>query len=298
MNQTLQDTREADTTDRQGGAAPPRRDRGLARIPLHLILLTIGILWALPFAWMILSSFKPLDEIFAVPPNLFPQNWTLTNWATTLAGANFFRGYLNTIVVAVTVTGVGLLTCAMAAYAFARIRFPGRGVLFMTFLATLMVPSQLTIIPLFVIMGKVQLLDTLWALILPASLFSAFGVFLLRQYVKGIPLELEEAATIDGAGRIRIFTTIILPLLRTPLVALGILMFLGQWNAFFHPLIFLNSESNFTLPLLVNQFKGVYASDWGALMAAVTLAAAPLLVVFMIAQRQIVAGIALSGSKG
>jgi multiple sugar transport system permease protein len=115
--------------------------------------------------------------------------------------------------------------------------------------------------------------------------------------VKGIPLELEEAASIDGAGRARIFVTIVLPLLRTPLVALGIFTFLGQWNSFFHPLIFLNTEDQFTLPLLINQFKGMYGSDWGALMAAVTLAAAPMLVVFMIAQRKIVEGVALQGSK-
>jgi len=146
-------------------------------------------------------------------------------------------------------------------------------------------------------MGRLGLVDTLWSLILPASLFNAFGVFLLRQYVRGIPVELEEAAAIDGASRIRIFTGMILPLLRTPMVALGIFVFLGQWNAFFYPLIFLNSEENFTLPLLVNQFKGAYSSDWGALMAATTLAAAPLLIIFIIAQRQIVEGIALSGSK-
>jgi multiple sugar transport system permease protein len=266
-------------------------------IPLHLLLLIGGIFMAIPFAWMMLSSFKPLDEIFAQPPKMFPQAWTGENWNTAVTGANFVQGFLNSAIVAISVTVVSIVTCAMAAYAFARIRFPGSNALFMVFLATLMVPQQLTIIPLYVIMGKLQLVDTLWALILPAALFNAFGVFLLRQYVRGIPLELEEAAAIDGAGRPRIFMTIILPLLRTPMVALGIFVFLGQWNSFFYPLIFLNDESKFTLPLLVNQFKGAYASDWGALMAATTLAAAPLLIIFILAQRQIVEGIALSGSK-
>jgi multiple sugar transport system permease protein len=246
---------------------------------------------------MILTSFKPLQEIFLSPPHLFPIAWTTGNYQVAFEEADFLRGFLNSVIVGVTVTAVSLITCAMGAYAFARLRFFGRNTLFMTFLATMMVPQQLTIIPLYIIMGQLQLLDTLWALILPASLFNAFGVFLLRQYVMGIPLELEEAAAIDGAGRLRTFTTIVLPLLRTPLTALGIFVFLGQWNSFFYPLIFLNSSDNFTLPLVVNQFKGALTSDWGALMAGVTIAAVPMLIVFMIAQRQIVEGIALSGSK-
>jgi multiple sugar transport system permease protein len=146
-------------------------------------------------------------------------------------------------------------------------------------------------------MGGLGWVDSHLALIVPAALFNAFGVFLLRQYVRGIPVELEEAAEIDGAGRIRRFVTIILPLLRTPLTALGIFTFLGQWNNFFSPLIFLNSTENFTLPLLVNQFKGQFTSDWPALMAATTLLAAPMLIMFAVAQRQIVEGVALSGSK-
>lgn len=285
---------EATDHEKQADNKPPFR---WTRIPLHLVLLAGGILMALPFLWMAFSSFKPLDEIFAQPPKLLPKAWNVQNWSTALNGADFVQGFANSAIVAVSVTLVSVITCAMAAYAFARINVPGINALFLVFLATLMVPQQLTIIPLYVIMGRLHLVDTLWALILPAALFNAFGVFLLRQYVRGIPLELEEAAAIDGANRIRIFITIILPLLRTPMVALGIFVFLFQWNSFFYPLIFLNSDKNFTLPLLVNQFKGAYSSDWGSLMAAVTLAAAPLLIIFIVAQRQIVEGIALSGSK-
>lgn len=274
-----------------------RRPFRWTSIPLHVVLLVLSALMALPFLWMILASFKPLEEIFRSPPSLFPQNWTDQNYDTAFTQVDFVRAFANSIIVAVAVTALSLLTCAMAAYAFARIRFRGRGVLFGAFLATMMMPQQLTIIPMYVIMARLGLLDTLWALILPAGLFNAFGVFLLRQYVKSIPVELEEAAAIDGASRLRTFATIVLPLLRTPLVALGIFVFLGQWNSFFYPLIFLNSTENFTLPLVVNQFKGALASDWGALMAGVTVAAVPMLLVFMIAQRQIVEGIALSGSK-
>jgi multiple sugar transport system permease protein len=267
------------------------------QLQLHLILLVTSVLMAIPFLWMLFASFKPLDEIFRYPPSLLPENWTTRNYDTGFAQVDFVRAFANSVTVALSVTVISLLTCAMAAYAFARIRFVGRGVLFTAFLGTMMVPPQLTIIPLYIIMGRLGLLDTLWALILPSGLFNAFGVFLLRQYVKGIPLELEEAAAIDGAGRIRTFMTIVLPLLRTPLVALGIFLFLGQWNSFFYPLIFLNSTSNFTLPLVVNQFKGALTSDWGALMAGVTIAAVPMLIVFLLAQRKIVEGIALSGSK-
>jgi multiple sugar transport system permease protein len=276
----------------------PKRPRlRWTRVLLHLFLLAGAVVMGLPFAWMVLSSFKPLEEIFIQPPKLLPKAWQPENYRDTLEAADFLTGFVNSLYIAVIVVVVSVFTAAMAAYAFARIRFAGRGPLFMVFLATLMVPVQLTVIPLYIILGKLQWIDTHLALIVPASLFNAFGVFLLRQYVRGIPIELEEAAAIDGAGRARIFLTVILPLLRTPMVALGIFTFLGQWNSFFYPLIFLNSDSRFTLPLVVNQFKGTYSSDWTGLMAAATLAAAPLLIVFVIAQRQIVEGIALSGSK-
>lgn len=269
----------------------------LGRIPVHILLIIFAILMFIPFLWMVFSAFKPLDEIFMRPPKILPNAWTVDGFRTAWEGAPFATAYLNSFLVASLVTIITLLTCAMAAYAFARIRFPGNNVLFGIFLATMMVPFQLTIIPLYIILGQLQWIDTLLALIVPAGLFNAFGVFLMRQYVRGIPVELEEAAAIDGAGRVRMFTTIILPLLKTPMTALGIFVFLGQWNDFFRPLIFLNSEEKFTIPLVVNYFKGAYASDWTSLMAATTMAALPMLIIFIIAQKQIVEGIALSGSK-
>jgi multiple sugar transport system permease protein len=278
------------TTD-EGGRFRP------SRIPVHILLVIFSILMFIPFMWMVFSAFKPLDEIFMRPPVILPNQWTLDGFRTAWEGAPFATAYVNSFLVASLVTIITLLTCAMAAYAFARIRFPGNNVLFGIFLATMMVPFQLTIIPLYIILGQLRWIDTLLALIVPAGLFNAFGVFLMRQYVRGIPLELEEAAAIDGAGRVRTFTTIILPLLKTPMTALGIFVFLGQWNDFFRPLIFLNSEENFTIPLVVNYFKGAYASDWTSLMAATTMAALPMLIIFIIAQKQIVEGIALSGSK-
>jgi multiple sugar transport system permease protein len=288
-----------ETTEHENDTAPPANKRPfrVSRVVLHLLVIIGAAAMALPFLWMILSSFKPLDEIFIKPPKFFPMAPTVQNYQTAFDTGNFYSAFFNSLYIATVVTVISLLTCAMAAYAFARLRFPGNNLVFGIFLATMMVPYQLTIIPLYIIMGWLRWVDTHLALIVPPAFFSAFGVFMLRQYVRGIPLELEEAAAIDGASRVKIFVTMILPLLRTPMVALGIFTFLGQWNNFFSPLIFINSDNLFTLPLWVNQFKGQYSSDWGGLMAATSLAAVPFLIIFIIAQRQIVEGIALSGSK-
>ena len=288
-----------DTVNKEYAKKPDEEGRGFrpSRIPVHILLVIFSILMFIPFLWMVFSAFKPLDEIFLRPPKLLPNNWTVDGFRTAWEGAPFASAFFNSFYIAALVTIFTMLTCAMAAYAFARIRFPGSNVLFAIFLATMMVPFQLTVIPLYIILGELQWVDTHLAIIVPASLFNAFGVFLLRQYVKGIPLELEEAAAIDGASRVRTFITVILPLLRTPMTALGIFVFLGQWNSFFYPLIFLNSEELFTVPLVVAYFKGAYSSDWTSLMAATTMAALPMLIIFIIAQKQIVEGIALSGSK-
>jgi multiple sugar transport system permease protein len=163
------------------------------------------------------------------------------------------------------------------------------------FLATLMVPSQLTVIPLYLIMKQIGWLDTHWSIIVPAALFNAFGVFMLRQFIKSIPLALEEAAIVDGASRWTVFWHIVLPLLRAPLAALGIFSFLAQWNNFFGPLIFLSTPERFTVPLLVAQFKGQYTTDFPLMMAAASVAVVPVLVIFVVGQKYIVKGIALTG---
>jgi multiple sugar transport system permease protein len=186
----------------------------------------------------------------------------------------------------------------MAAYAFAKINFPGREVVFLLFLATMMVPGQVTIIPLFLIMQRLGWIDTHLALIVPGALFNAFAVFLLRQFIRGIPKELEEAAIVDGANRWRIYWQIVVPLLVPAMAALGIFLFLGSWNNFFGPLIFLNSPDLFTVPLMLNQFRGQYTIDWTLLMAGSAIAVIPVLVVYMIGQRQIIEGITLTGLTG
>jgi len=266
-------------------------------VTLHLILIIGAIIMVVPFVWMVLTSLMTTAQAFAVPPSFIPNPLMWVNYPESFNALPFNLAYMNSAIVALSVTVFQLITCAMAAYAFARIQFPGREIIFFVFLATMMIPFQLTIIPIFLTMKQIGLLDTLLSLILPPALFSAFGVFLLRQFILGLPLELEEAAIVDGANRWTIFWQVILPLLRAPLAALGIFTFIAQWNDFFRPLIMLNTPSNFTVPLMLSQFRGQYATEWTLVMAGSVIAVLPLLIVYILAQRHIIRGIAMTGLK-
>jgi multiple sugar transport system permease protein len=252
---------------------------------------------AAPFFWMLLTSLKDTSQAFSDPPTWIPNPFVWSNFPDSLNALPFGLAYFNSTYIAVTVVFCQLLTCSMAGYAFARIKFPGRDIIFILFLATLMIPFQLTIIPVFLTMKELGWLDTHLSLIVPPSLFSAFGVFLMRQFIMSIPIELEEAAIVDGANRWTIYWNILLPLLKAPLAALGIFSFLGMWNDFFRPLIMLNSPNNFTVPLMLNQFRGQYATEWTMVMAGSVIAVIPVLIVYIIFQRQIIQGIATTGLK-
>jgi multiple sugar transport system permease protein len=267
-------------------------------IILHVILALGAFVMVFPFIWMILTSFKDISQAFLIPPKWIPDPWVWENYPNSLAALPFGRAYFNSFYITLLVTGFTLITASMAAYAFAKIEFPGREILFLMFLATMMVPGQVTIIPLFLIMKQLGWVDSHLALIVPGALFNAFAVFLLRQFIRGIPKEMEEAATIDGCNRWRIYWQIILPLLVPAMAALGIFLFLGSWNEFFRPLIFLNSPDLFTVPLMLNQFRGQYTVDWTLLMAGSAIAVIPVLVVYIILQRRIIEGITLTGLTG
>ncbi|MDQ7911204.1 carbohydrate ABC transporter permease [Phytohabitans sp. ZYX-F-186] len=273
--------------------SPAERTRSVS---LHVLLTAGALLMVVPFVWMILSSLKDQPQVFVFPPKWLPDPARWGNYAEVWRAAPFLRAYGNSVFIAVMIVALQLVTCAMAAYAFARLRFRGKNLLFLLFLATMMVPGQLTIIPVFLLMANIGLYDTHWAIILPEGLFSAFGVFMLRQFVRGIPLELEDAALIDGASRWRIFWSIIMPLLRAPLAALGTFTFVSSWNNFLAPLVFLRSPENYTVPVLIAQFKGEYSTNLPLLMAAASIAIVPVLVVFVIAQRQIIRGVTLTGA--
>jgi multiple sugar transport system permease protein len=278
-------------------AETPRESQIVSTVVIHTILIIGAAIMVIPFLWMVITSLETTAQAFAIPPSFIPNPVQWDNYPQSLAALPFNLAYMNSAIVAITVTVFQLITCSMAAYAFARIKFPGRDIIFFVFLATMMIPFQLTIIPIFLTMKKLGLLDTLLSLILPPALFSAFGVFLLRQFILGLPIELEEAAIVDGANRWTTFWQLILPLLRAPLAALGIFCFIGQWNNFFAPLIMLNTPTNFTVPLMLNQFRGQYATEWTLVMAGSVIAVLPLLIVYILAQRHIIAGIAMTGLK-
>lgn len=266
-------------------------------VVLHVLLILGAVVMAGPFIWTLLTSLKDNAQAFSIPPAWIPNPAVWSNYPASFQALPFAQAYLNSAYISLIVVAATLITCSMAGYAFARINFPGRNVLFFLFLATLMIPFQVTLIPLFIIMRNLGWVDTHLALIVPPALFNAFGVFLMRQFIEGIPVELEEAAFVDGANRWTVFWRIVFPLLKAPLSALGILTFITQWNSFMLPLIMLDSYNLFTVPLMLNQFKGEFSTQWTLIMAGSVIAVLPILIVYIVAQRQIIRGIALTGLK-
>lgn len=274
-----------------------RKKIEIGKLILYVVLSFGAIIMVLPFAWTVLSSLKNMGQTFAYPVKILPNPVVWENYPESLAALPFGRAYWNSFYIAAIVVIFQLLTATMAGYSFAKLKFKGNGIVFILFLATMMVPSQVTMIPLFLIMKNIGLLGSHMSLILPAALFNAFGVFLMRQFIAGLPDELEEAAIIDGASVPQIFVRIIIPLVKPSMAAFGIFVFLGQWNSFMYPLIFLNKTETFTVPLLLNFFKGTYATDYPLLMAGTVISVVPVLIVYLFFQKQIIQGIAITGMK-
>jgi len=270
----------------------------LLRVAIYALLLIIVAAIVAPFMWTLSNAFKDQTTIYANPPTWLPSPFIIDNFVSAWTQVPFGLFLLNSLKVAGLITLGQLVTSSMAAYAFARLRFPGREIVFGLYLSSLMVPGQVTIIPLYILMKHLGLIDNHAALILP-GLASAFGTFLLRQFFLGIPRELEEAAIVDGAGLLRVLLVIILPLSRPALAALAIFTFNTAWNDFFNPLIFLDTPRNMTLPIGLNLLQGEFAGTSPAIMmAGAFMAVLPVLIVFLFAQRYIVEGITLSGLKG
>lgn len=264
---------------------------------IYIILLLGLVITLLPFVWMILTSFKTQSEAIKIPPVIFPKVWNLQNYSAVFEMIPFAKMYFNTAITAlVTIVGQ-LLICSLAAYAFARIHFPGRDIIFVCLLAVLMVPSSFFILPQYLLIQKVGLLNTLPALFIP-YLFSAFGTFLLRQFFMALPDELEDAARLDGCNHLQIYAKIMLPLIRSGLVALGILTLRFAWNDLMWPLIVNTSTDKMTLSAGLAFMQGQYITNYPVMMAGAVLAVLPLLILFVIFQKQFVEGIALSGIKG
>jgi len=272
--------------------------RAVLRSVISHALLLFGAVWMLvPFLWMIAASFEPDDEIFTYPPTFIPHQIIFQHWASAWTLVPFPQFFLNSGIMAFCITFGQLVTAAFAAYAFARLQFPGRDRLFLLFLATLMVPGQVLLIPQFMIIRTLDWLNTYEALIVP-GLASAYAVFLLRQFFLGIPRELEDAARIDGCSPLRILWQIIVPLSMPAIITMGIFAFLASWNAFLWPLIVSTSTSMYTVQLGLTMFRGAYSTQWSYVMAAACFITLPVLIVFFLGQKYFTRGIALTGIKG
>ncbi|MCX7017779.1 MAG: carbohydrate ABC transporter permease [bacterium] len=261
----------------------------------HILLALLALTMIAPFLWMVLASFKPLHEVEQINP--LPTEWHPENYSRVFQKIPFARYYFNSVFVALWVTFLTCLTSALAAYAFARLRWPGRDFIFKLYLATLMIPGVVVMIPNYALMVNLHMLDSYLGLIVPAA-FSAFGTFMLRQFMLTIHPALEESASIDGAGPWRIFWDVIMPLSRPGLVTLAIFTFMGNYGSFFWPLVLIKSDHLRTLPIGMLYFDSMYGRQTNLIMAASVMNILPLIIIFVLSQKVIVKGIQLGAVKG
>ncbi|MFE4947179.1 carbohydrate ABC transporter permease [Streptomyces sp. NPDC056641] len=278
-------------------AGPPRGRRWLPFSPWHLLLAPLTLIFAIPLIWLLLSSVMSNAEINRFPPALWPSGIDLGGYRYVLGNAMFPRWFANSLIVSVVAVASNLLLGSLGGYAFARMRFAGSRVLLGLMLATMAIPFQLTMIPTFLVMKRLGLIDTLGALIVP-SLVTPFAVFLLRQFFLSLPRELEEAAWIDGCSRLRVLFRIVLPLSRPALSTVAVLTFLTTWNDLTWPLIAINHDTQYTLQLGLTTFQGQHHTQWSAVMAGNVITVLPVLLAFLFAQRSFIQSITSSGLKG
>ena len=265
--------------------------------PRHVVLMPLAAIMLLPLAWMLVTSIETLSESRHFPPTIIPSGIHWENYPHALDAAPFGRFFANSLVVTLTAVAGNLVFCSLAGYAFARLRFFGRDVIFIVLLATLMVPFQVTMIPTFLIVQHLGLVNTLGALIAP-NLVTPFGIFLLRQFFRTLPAELEEAARMDGASRLGVLFKVVLPNAKPVLATLAVITFLWSWNDFLWPLIAISSPDQMTLQLGLSSFQGAHQTNWPLLMAGNVMSLVPMLIVFVLAQRYFVQSVAGTGLKG
>lgn len=280
-----------------GHATRRRVPRLIRPLLVHAILIVGAVFMFIPFLWMIAASFEPEDEIFSYPPTFIPGQIIPQHWAAAWTLVPFPRFFFNSATMTICITVGQFLTATLAAYAFSRLHFPGRDRLFLCFLATLMVPGQVLLIPQFMIIRSLHWLNTYQALIVP-GIASAYSVFLLRQFFLTLPMELEDAARIDGASPMRILWQIIIPLSKPAIVTMCVFTALGAWNSFLWPLIVTTGTDMFTVQLGLQTFRGAYSTQWSYMMAATCFVTLPVLIVFFVGQKYFIEGVALSGLKG
>lgn len=262
----------------------------------HVILLIGALSMLVPFIWMLSSSFKSLGEVFLFPPTLFGERIVWENYTEISSRFDYFAYFLNSVKVSAWVVVVQVFTSALAGYVFAKLNFKGRDKIFLLYLATMMIPFHVTVITNFLQMSMYGFVNTLWSLMLPASV-SAFGTFMMRQFFITVPNELCEAAKIDGCNPFTTFIRICLPMAKSTIATLSIFCFMGVWNDYFTPLIYINDARKYTLPLGLASMKGMYATDWPVLMASSVISVLPVLIAFLLAQDAFVKGVMMSGMK-
>jgi multiple sugar transport system permease protein len=288
-------------------AAPQLRARGsqrrqwlrlLGRVAPMVVLVILAIVYLTPFVWMVSTSLKTTPQSIASPPVIIPDPIVTSAFPSAISKMNFPLALRNTLIYAVPAVIGTVISCSVVAYGFALVKWRGRNALFLLLLATMMLPSQVTLIPLYVIYAKLGWINTYLPLIVPTFLGSPFFIFLLRQFFMGVPKELLDAARLDGASELRILTTIVAPLAAPALITVALLTFIDKWNDFYGPLIYLQKPELQPLSLVVQIFQTNHRTDWPLAMAAAILVAAPLVVIYFVAQRKFIEGITLTGMKG
>jgi len=274
------------------------RQRRIRTFAVYATLTVVGMLFILPFIWMVSTSVKPNNQIFVYPPKWIPDIILWSNYSKAMTSVPFFLYFRNTVFISgMTILGT-LVSCSLVAYGFSRVRWIGRDKVFLVVLATMMLPSATTLVPLYIIFRKLGWMGTFNPLIVPPFFGTAFFIFLLRQFFMSIPMELSDAARIDGASELGILWRIILPLSKPALASVALFSFLWSWSDFFGPLIFLTDEHLYTISLGLLQFQSRYDTAWGQVMAASTVFTLPVLLLFFLAQRQFIEGVTLTGIKG
>ncbi|QGR00043.1 carbohydrate ABC transporter permease [Paenibacillus psychroresistens] len=276
-----------------------KRETKLTKFVIYFILIVGSFMCLFPLYWIVRSSLMEMAQIFVTPPIWFPKPFAFSNYVDALTAIPFFKFFVNTMIIVVSVVAGSVLAASICAYSFARMNWTGRKLFFILILSSMMMPHAVTMIPTFIGWSKIGATNSFIPLALPIWFGGgAFNIFLLRQFFMSIPKELDEAAFVDGASYFRIYSTIILPLSKSALIVVGLFAFLGSWNDFMGPLIYLNDESKFTLSLGLQLFKGMYSAQWHLMMAATAVVLAPTLIVFFIGQKYIIEGISMTGIKG
>jgi len=279
------------------GLSPQTKER-IRGIVIHILLIPAAVVFLMPFLWMLSTSLKPDSQLYAYPPIWIPNPLQWANYPKTVTFVPFFLYLRNTLIIALSSMVGVVVSSSLAAYSLARIHWPGRNILFLMTIATLMLPFQVTLIPVFLVFKNLGWVGDFRPLILPQFFGYAFYIFLLRQFFSGIPMELSEAARIDGANEWRTFWSVILPLAKPALATVAVFQFIRSWTDYLNPLIYLNDQNLYTLQLGLQQYSSQYGREWGLLMAAAVLISLPPIIIFFLTQRTFVQGVTLTGIKG